>query len=78
MGRIRFLPITFEPGVIDEYNLHQYVCLITLNRMVCNITYFDLTSDLRSNFDLDFLKDKLGIIRSVPTRGTQWCAKSMF
>ena len=42
--------------------------------------HFDLTSDFGSNFELDLDfdlnfdldLDKLGIIRSVLTRGTQW------
>ena len=37
-GRIRFLPITFEPGVLDEWKWHQYACYITPNRMIPNLT----------------------------------------
>ena len=54
-----FLPITFVPGVIDEWTWHQYVCPITPNRTIRNMTYLlwsDLTPDLRLNFDVDFLR----------------------
>ena len=55
-GSISLSSITFEPGVIDEWNLHQYACLINPIRMTYNMTHFDLTSDLGSNFELDFLR----------------------
>ena len=38
-----FRLITLEPNDTDECKWHQCVCLIAPNRMICNMTQFDLT-----------------------------------
>ena len=44
------------------------------NDMPHDLLWPDLTSDFRSNFYLDFWRTNyIPIIRSVLTRGTQWC-----
>ena len=49
-GGITLLTITFEPKVIDEWNRYQSVCLlVTPNRMIPNMTNFDLIWHVTSN-----------------------------
>ena len=67
-----FRLITLEPDDTDEWKWHQCVCLIAPNRMICNMTQFDLTWPWPqvkfSNWPFGV---KMGIIRIVLTRETQ-------
>ena len=40
---ITFLPITFEPVVVGDWKWYQSFCLVVPNRMIPNMTHFDLT-----------------------------------
>ena len=72
------LPITFEPKVIDEWNGYQNVCLEAPNRMIPNMTNFDLIWPVTPNgrevkFWNGLFWAKVSITRFFPTREARWC-----
>ena len=77
---MHFLPLTFDRIEIEQCAWPQCVSLAETHRLICNMTYLghDVTTsdlDLRSNFDLNFLRltnVKMRIIRRVSTSGTRW------
>ena len=77
---MHFLPLTFDRIEIEQCGWSQLVSLAETHRLICNMTYLgqDMTAsdlDLRSNFDLDFLRStkfNMHIFRRVSARGTRW------
>ena len=65
--------------MIDKLNEYQSVCLVAPNRMITNMTNFDLiwpvTPKLggRSNFEIVFFLAKMCTTRLFSTRKTRWC-----
>ena len=71
-----FLPITFEPMVIDEWNGCQSACIVAPNWMIPNVTNFDLIWAVTHHWAGDrvfFVGAKMGITRLLLTRKPRWC-----
>ena len=74
-----YLSITFDWIATQTWEWYQWVCLVNVHWLICNMTYLNhhmtLTrDDLRSNFKIDLSRlSSIPMFRSGSTRESHWC-----